>query len=88
MGVRLEELYSNLHDHDLNDFSQMNVSISTKDCTLEATYSGKEYQKVHATQGDEKCKLYNYENGDRPGPLTDQLVDRDLERAYNRKLEL
>ena len=71
-----------------DDNSQMNVTIRTKDCTLEATYSGEAYQKVQATEGTDSCKIFNYENGDRPSELTDELVNRDLERAYNRKPSL
>jgi hypothetical protein len=88
MGISLQNIYSHMFDGKPDDNSQMNVSIQTKDCTLEATYSGEAYQKVQATEGSEKCKAFNYENGQRPSELTDELVNRDLERAYNRKRSL
>jgi hypothetical protein len=92
MGVRLQDIYENMFDGKPDDNSQMDVTIKTKDCILEATYSGEAYQKVQATDAGKgqgsKCQKYNYENGDRPSELTDELVNRDLERAYNRKHSL
>ena len=89
MGVRLQDIYSYMFGGKPDDNSQMNVTIKTKDCVLEATYSGKSYQKVEATDAGKgksgKCQVFNYENGQRPSELTDELVNRDLERAYNRK---
>jgi hypothetical protein len=89
MGVRLQDVYSILFDGKLDDDSQMNVSIQTNNCTLEATYSGDTFQQVKATNAkkgyEKKCKEFNYENGQRPSKLTDELVNRDLERVYNRK---
>jgi len=88
MGIRLENMYSHLFDGKLDDNSHMDVTIQTKDCTIEATFSGDSYQLVKASEGSEKCKVFNYENGDRPNPLNQELVNRELERAYNRKPKL
>jgi len=92
MGIRLQDIYTYMNDGKPDDNSQMNVSITTKDCTLEATYSGEAYQKVVATNAGKgkggKCQAFAYENGQRPSALTDELVNRDLERAYNRKQAL
>jgi hypothetical protein len=92
MGVRLQDIYENMFDGKPDDNSQMDVTIKTKDCILEATYSGEAYQKVEATDAGKgksgKCQAYNYENGERPSNLTDELVNRDLERAYNRKVPI
>tara|TARA_B100000768_G_C10917065_1_gene224091 strand:- start:111 stop:377 length:267 start_codon:yes stop_codon:yes gene_type:complete len=88
MGVRLETMYSYLHNDKIDDNSQMNVTIQTKDCTVEATYSGDAYQRVKATEGSDRCKMFNYENGERPSLLDDELVNRDLKQAYNRKPRL
>jgi hypothetical protein len=85
MGIRLENTYAYLFDDALDDNSHMNVTIQTKDCTIEATYSGEAYQRVKATEGSDKCKVFNYENGERPTVLDDELVNRDLKRAFNRK---
>ena len=85
MGIRLEKMYSHLFDGKLDDNSHMDVTIQTKDCTIQATFAGDAYQIVKASEGTDKCKAFNYENGDRPNPLNQELVNRDLERAYNRK---
>jgi hypothetical protein len=92
MGVRLQDIYSYMFNGKPDDNSQMNVTIKTKDCILEATYSGEAYQKVEATDAGKgesgKCQAFNYENGERPSELTDELVNRELERAYNRKVPI
>ena len=88
MGIRLENMYRHLFDGKLDDNSHMDVTIQTKDCTIEATFAGDAYQLVKATEGSEKCKAFNYENGDRPNPLNQELVNRELEGAYNRKPKL
>jgi hypothetical protein len=88
MGLRLESLYEDLFQGKPNVNSQMDVSIRTKDCTLEATYSGTTYQKIQAVSGDESCKRFNYENGDSPSPINEELVNRDLENSYNRQKRL
>jgi hypothetical protein len=88
MGVRLETMYSYLHNDKIDDNSHMDVTIRTKDCTVEATYTGEAYQRVKATEGSALCKMFNYENGERPSVLDDELVNRDLKRAYNRKPRL
>ena len=88
MGIRLEKMYDHLFDGKPDDNSHMEVTIQTKDCTIEATYAGDSYQVVKATEGSDKCKVFNYENGDRPSPINQELVNRELERAYNRKPKL
>ena len=88
MGIRLEKMYAELFNGKPNDNSQMDVTIQTKDCTIEATYSGESYQKIHAVAGKEECKRFNYENGDSPSPLNEELVNRELENAFNRKKRL
>ena len=88
MGIRLDGMYRYLFDGSPDDNSHMEVTIQTKDCTIEATYSGEAYQIVKATEGSEKCKVFNYENGDRPSPINQELVNQELTRAYNRKPKL
>ena len=44
MGIRLENMYSHLYDGKLDDNSHMDVTIQTKDCTIEATFAGDTYQ--------------------------------------------
>ena len=88
MGIRLEKMYSHLFDGKLDDNSHMDVTIQTKDCTIQATFAGDAYQIVKASEGTDKCKAFNYENGDRPSLLNQELVNKELARAYNRKPKL
>lgn len=88
MGIRLETLYKDLYNNSLDANSQMDVTIKTKDCTLEVTYSGDTYQRVKAVSGDQSCTRFNYVNGDRPSPINRELVSRDLQNAYTRQKRL